>query len=115
MFILFKISNEDNADLEPIVSDLKEVTKHGRVHTVDSLRLNKLVPFGIKDYYRYSGSLTTPECDEIVEWFVIDNPVLEISEDQMLDFQSLEDQNGYPVKRTLLFTFSTIMSQSRKR
>ncbi len=84
------------------MDDLKEVLKYGRKDTVDTLKLAELIPFGIKDYYRYSGSLTTPDCDEVVEWFVIDNPVLEISEDQMLDFQSVEDQNGYPVKKIII-------------
>jgi carbonic anhydrase len=43
------------------------------------------------------GSLTTPECSEVVEWIVVDNPIFGISEDQLLQFQSLEDRRGYPV------------------
>jgi carbonic anhydrase len=41
--------------------------------------------------------LTTPGCDEKVEWFVVDRPILTISEDQLLSFQDLEDNHGFPV------------------
>lgn len=55
------------------------------------------MPTKVSDYYRYSGSLTTPGCDEVVEWFVLDNPVLTISDEQILSFQSVEDNHGYPI------------------
>ena len=64
---------------------------------MDSLSLGRLLPKRVTDYYRYSGSLTTPACDEVVEWFVIDSPVLSISDDQLLSFQSVEDNRGYPM------------------
>jgi hypothetical protein len=32
-----------------------------------------------------------------VEWFVMDGPVLTLSEEQLLDFQALEDSHGYPI------------------
>lgn len=60
------------------------------------LQLTKLTPASITNYFRYSGSLTTPDCDEIVEWFVINEP-LYISDEQLLEFQSIEDKSGYPV------------------
>ena len=41
--------------------------------------------------------MTTPGCDEVVEWFVLDNPVLTISDEQVLSFQSIEDSHGYPM------------------
>lgn len=61
------------------------------------LYLERLIPFKIDKYYRYPGSLTTPACDEVVEWFVIHEPILTISDPQILEFQSVEDKNGYPV------------------
>ena len=56
-----------------------------------------MLPYNIENYFRYSGSLTTPGCDEKVEWFVVDRPILTISEDQLLSFQDLEDNHGFPV------------------
>jgi carbonic anhydrase len=79
--------------LDPITDNLGNVTNYGNTSQIASLRLSKLIPFGIEKYYRYSGSLTTPECDEIVDWHVIDNPVLKISEEQLLNFQSIRDEN----------------------
>jgi carbonic anhydrase len=43
--------------------------------------LKDLLPAQTKSFYRYSGSLTTPKCNEIVIWTVFDNPVA-ISEQQ---------------------------------
>lgn len=94
---LFSLSNKDNENLKPITENLKSVFLYDKETEINTLNLRDLIPFTVKDYYRYSGSLTTPACDEIVEWFVIDNPVLEISEDQLLDFQTVEDKNGYPI------------------
>ena len=59
--------------------------------------MSDLIPYNIKNYYNYQGSLTTPNCDEVVEWFIVDNPVIGISEEQLLDFQSIEAQNEIPV------------------
>lgn len=78
---------------------------------IDKLSLADLIPFGVNKYYRYPGSLTTPGCDEVVEWYVVDTPILKISNDQILDFQSIEDQNGYPV---LIFFFNFTSSLLEK-
>jgi len=51
----------------------------------------------VQNFFRYSGSLTTPGCNEIVEWNVVDSPVLGFSEDQLLKFQSLLDSDGLPI------------------
>lgn len=91
-------SNEDNKDLEPIVDNLDQVIVYNTKSTLTTLRLSSLLPFSVEKYYRYSGSLTTPACDEVVEWFVIHEPILKISDEQVLDFQTIEDKNGYPVK-----------------
>lgn len=43
------------------------------------------------DYFRYSGSLTTPPCYESVIWSILTDPI-EISEDQLNKFRSLYDE-----------------------
>ena len=40
-------------------------------------------------YYYYKGSLTTPECNEIVNWFVMENTI-SISETQVRHSNSLQ-------------------------
>lgn len=98
LLIIFLIqqANENNIHLLPITDQLQEVIKYGTKKSLNMLQLTKLTPASITNYFRYSGSLTTPDCDEIVEWFVINEP-LYISDEQLLEFQSIEDKSGYPV------------------
>jgi carbonic anhydrase len=41
-----------------------------------------------KDYYYYSGSLTTPPCSEGVRWFVMKTP-MEMSKEQLQKFEEI--------------------------
>jgi carbonic anhydrase len=93
-------SNEDNQELKPIIDGLVNVLTYNKTadpFQINDLRLNRLLPKKLNAYYRYPGSLTVAPCDEFVEWFVMDNPVLTISEEQLLMFQSVEDPSGYPI------------------
>lgn len=42
---------------------------------LDPFILRDLLPASLGSYYRYTGSLTTPPCSEIVEWIVFRKPV----------------------------------------
>lgn len=42
---------------------------------LDPFVLRDLLPASLGSYYRYTGSLTTPPCSEIVEWIVFRRPV----------------------------------------
>ena len=51
-----------------------------------------------KDYYRYSGSLTTPPCSEGVRWYVLKQPIT-VSKAQIEQFTKvLEHPNNRPVQ-----------------
>lgn len=50
-----------------------------------------------KDYYTYSGSLTTPPCSEIVTWIVMEHPI-EASLQQIEAFEAIEHHNNRPVQ-----------------
>ena len=44
------------------------------------------------NFYYYEGSLTTPGCNEIVNWFVVDAPI-QVSTKQMVKFQNAWAKN----------------------
>ena len=48
-------------------------------------------------YFTYAGSLTTPGCDEAVQWFVLQQPVA-ISAEQIESFTRLYPDNHRPVQ-----------------
>lgn len=52
---------------------------------------------GNRNYYTYSGSLTTPPCTEGVTWFVLKSPI-EISPGQIAVFGKLYADNARPVQ-----------------
>ena len=63
-----------------------------------NFKLADIIPESISNYYRYSGSLTTPPCNEIVMWNVVDPEFsINLSEDQLLEFQTLRDKNNIEV------------------
>lgn len=51
-----------------------------------------------KSYYNYSGSLTTPPCSEVVNWYVLKNTVT-ASAEQISEFQSILHNNYRPVQK----------------
>ena len=89
--------------MQPLIEKLAELIKFNSTFKTDEIQMSDLIPYNIKNYYNYQGSLTTPNCDEVVEWFVIDKPVIGISEEQLLEFQSIEDENEKPVKKYNFF------------
>uniref|UniRef100_A0A8D0F4M4 Alpha-carbonic anhydrase domain-containing protein n=1 Tax=Strix occidentalis caurina TaxID=311401 RepID=A0A8D0F4M4_STROC len=59
------------------------------VDLASTFRLSTLLPHTgrLSGYYRYQGSLTTPDCSEVVVWTVFEEPV-EIGREQVLAFVS---------------------------
>ena len=94
------------------------------VSTKTSFKLNEALPFVIRKYFRYTGSLTVPTCQEPVEWIVVAEPILELSENQILEFQSLEDKDGnlvvqiffssnFYLRNIIYFNLLKLLSNSR--
>ena len=83
------MGTSDSKSFQPLVEQLGEISKDGDETVLrEPVSLNDLLPGRTSSFYRYSGSLTTPNCQQIVIWTIFDNPI-EISEQQV--FQVKEE------------------------
>lgn len=76
------MGSSDSQSFQPLVEQLGEIAKDGdEVILRNPISLSNLLPGRTSSFYRYSGSLTTPACQQIVIWTIFDTP-LEVSENQ---------------------------------
>jgi len=82
-------NKESTASLSPVISSLGKVMYRGDKYSVDAteLRLGDLIQIQPK-FITYSGSLTTPTCDEVVAW-LIGTEHVEINKDDISAFRKL--------------------------
>ncbi len=105
LLVLGVLINEGAANHE--IAKLWEVApaKEGEATAKSAVDFAKLIPVN-SDFYRYSGSLTTPPCSEIVEWVVFRDPIT-ASKEQIEKFATLYPANNRPVQslndRTIVF------------
>ncbi len=93
--VLYKVGRE-NPTLTRIWNDMP--TKKGEKRVLTSKVNPSLLLPKNGDYYRYSGSLTTPPCSEGVRWFVM-KEVEELSAEQLKMFEEVMDgPNNRPVQ-----------------
>ncbi|NXL51902.1 CAH15 anhydrase, partial [Podilymbus podiceps] len=81
----FQVSETPNANYNTIVAGLRNVSHAGdSVDLASTFRLSTLLPRAerLSGYYRYQGSLTTPDCSEVVVWTIFEEPV-ELSREQV--------------------------------
>ncbi len=83
-----QVSREDNRSLQPLVAQLDEVHE-GNNHETTLTRLvpfHALLPTETSSFFLYSGSLTTPACDQVVIWTVFNNPIFMSEKQARLTF-----------------------------
>lgn len=83
----------DNEFLKPIWANMPASAGEVSVPGV-SVNATKLLPKE-REYYNYTGSLTTPPCSEGVNWMVLEHPIA-ISKAQLEKFRSLFEMNARP-------------------
>uniref|UniRef100_A0A8C0GG86 Carbonic anhydrase 4 n=1 Tax=Chelonoidis abingdonii TaxID=106734 RepID=A0A8C0GG86_CHEAB len=74
-----------NEKYEPLIEMLNEVAVKGSQQNMTSLPLESLIPAkeNLTRYYRYSGSLTTPNCHQAVVWTIFQDPII-LSDSQVI-------------------------------
>lgn len=67
--------HQPNAALKQITGLLKNITKRGHSHTIESMSIMDLLPTFWRHYVTYQGSLTQPACHETVQWVILNKPI----------------------------------------
>ncbi|XP_056587985.1 carbonic anhydrase IV c [Triplophysa dalaica] len=79
----FEVTLKPNKHFDRVIEALGRVRYHGNTSAISGFRLaDILLPASRLSYYRYSGSMTTPGCDQIVVWTVF-HQTLPISQKQL--------------------------------
>ncbi|XP_055337607.1 putative carbonic anhydrase 3 [Paramacrobiotus metropolitanus] len=88
--VFFEYANTPNEHLKPITDALSQIaaTNETKYIRLPGFTLKSLLPHNA-DYFRYNGSLTTPPCNQIVQWSVMRAPVT-VSKSQLDAFRSLQ-------------------------
>ncbi|XP_072000944.1 carbonic anhydrase 15-like [Engystomops pustulosus] len=75
--ILITVGETENSNYSTLVAAMKNVSLEGDSTVVSTFPLEKLLPpqNQLSRYYRYQGSLTTPDCSEAVIWTVFEHPI----------------------------------------
>jgi len=95
---VFDISYEDNPDIEAIIEGIRHIrAAHSEDRMNEDFKVSSLISRAISGpYFSYSGSLTTPGCNEGVQWILFSTP-LSISSRQVAAFRTVFDDDGEPI------------------
>ncbi|XP_042564416.1 carbonic anhydrase 15-like [Clupea harengus] len=82
----FEESLEDNPHFDTVLEALRRVRYIGNTSSVAAFKLSDIIPpaHELSAYYRYSGSMTTPGCNESVIWTIFQR-TLPASHRQLVD------------------------------
>jgi len=92
----FQVSEEPNPALAKLLPHLDEIKKAETETVASTFPISDLLTGDMTSFYRYNGSLTTPGCNEIVQWTVVKDPV-PVSMDQMNAFRQLQTKESEPL------------------
>jgi len=87
----------DLPSMDLLTSALANITQpHTDIDLDETFPLSDLLPKDLSGFYRYNGSLTTPTCNQIVQWTVLKKPVF-IKLDHLIPFRELLTSEGTPL------------------
>jgi carbonic anhydrase len=85
----------DNPFIESYLESFPS-SENMEVATSKSINLNDLLPVN-KNYYTYTGSLTTPPCSQGIKWILLKEKVT-VSLNQMFKFENKHHINARPIQ-----------------
>ena len=95
--VFFKVGDRNDA-LEPIWSQMPQRAGVQKTLRGNTFNAASLLPANRDEFYRYSGSLTTPPCSEPVTWIVMKQAIA-VSVQQVARFtQAIGQPNARPVQ-----------------
>jgi len=93
---VFMKEGASNTFLEKIWKHIPKAAGPEKNISGTTINIEKFLPQN-KDYYAYSGSLTTPPCSEGVKWFVLKQPA-SVSKEQIKKFTDIFPLSVRPVQ-----------------
>lgn len=96
--VFFQVGGRSNPGLAQLMPRLPEISISGsKLLDAPLLPLSSLLDSAdTSSFFRYEGSLTTPTCNEVVQWTVLKKPI-SISKDQLTAFRALKDSHQKPL------------------
>ncbi|XP_071959579.1 carbonic anhydrase 2-like [Antedon mediterranea] len=98
----FQVSNEDNSNFETLLNSLTNVQEEEATYDIpanDVFTLESLLPDNLGEFYRYNGSLTTPNCAEAIIWTMFKEPI-SLSSSQIQMFRTLQNSHNETIEDT---------------
>nr|XP_057937047.1 carbonic anhydrase 4b [Doryrhamphus excisus] len=97
----FQESSSPNRKFAPLINALTKITQPSNKTTLKGVSLQMFIApqANMTAYFRYSGSLTTPNCAEAVVWTLFENAI-SLSRRQLAAFSQLEFSSGRPMVNT---------------
>jgi len=95
--IFFQVSDERNPALDMLLPHLAQIKTAETKVDATPFPISSFLWMGdMSSFYRYNGSLTTPGCNEIVQWTVVKEPV-SVTVDQLEAFRELLTKEEEPL------------------
>ncbi|XP_017777383.1 PREDICTED: putative carbonic anhydrase 3 [Nicrophorus vespilloides] len=97
---MFKLSPDDVEPIEFLTEIMEQIADSPNVEVQinGTIRPRDYLPCDLAGFFRYSGSLTTPGCNEVVVWTVFTN-VLTLSKQQAKYFELIDLDTFRPVQK----------------